>query len=225
MLRVFCGLMVLFFGPPAFAQPSLIDRAQGLKESLVMVKTVYVRGMRSPRGLGLASYERNGAGIIIDPSGLVVTNTHTIRNAPHIFIILNDGTKLEAQLAYVSPDYDFSFLKINAGRPLKPVPWADSSRIRLGEEIVAVGNGDYVKHSILSGEVISVLQSHTSGSNEFIETSLNLYKGDSGGAILNRQGQLLGIVMGKAKSKDHSSLAIAADLIRKQYLLYLRKIQ
>ena len=215
MLRVFYFLFLTFMlNTTALAQMSLIDHIQKAERSLVEVKTIYVKTIRHRA----VSFERNGAGIVIDPSGLVVTNTHTIINAPHIFVILRDGTKLEAQVAFVSVEYDFSFLKINPPHPLAAIAWADSSQIRLGEQIAAVGNSDYDNQSILSGCVVSLLQSRLSGTIEFIETDLNLYQGDSGGPILDGQGRLLGIVMAKAKHQDRTSLAIASDKIREQYL-------
>lgn len=221
MLKAFSSLLCVFllYGP-AWAQDSVIGRVQQLQGSLVEVKTVYVRTIRAR----MVSFERSGAGIVIDPSGLVVTNTHIIINAPHIFVLLRDGTKLEARPVFVSAGQDFSFLKIDPPRPLQAIAWADSSRISLGQEIVAVGNSDYNNQSILSGQVSSLLQSHATGENEFIQVNLNLYQGDSGGPILDTQGRLLGIVMGKEKHQDRVGLAIASNKIREQYLRWKQNL-
>ena len=106
---------------------------------MVTVRTELTRTMPTnpPR---VATFYRTAAGIVIDPSGIIVTNTHTIINAPFIFVILRDGTKLPAQVLYASGDYDFSFLRIDPPYPLSSVPWADSSLINIGDPLIAVGN-------------------------------------------------------------------------------------
>ncbi len=224
MTKVFYSLLFLCLGSHlGFAEMSLIERAEKSKQSLVEVKTVYERLMHTKDGDRMASYERSGAGVIIDPDGIIITNTHTIINAPHIFVILPDGTKLDAQVVFVAQGSDFSLIKVTPPLPLKPIAWAESSQIQLGEEILSIGNSDYDNHSILSGQVTSLIQSHSTGEIEFIVTNLNLYKGDSGGPIIDRQGRLLGIVMGKEKSLDRTSIAIASDVIRKEYIKYKQR--
>lgn len=202
---------------------NLIERMDSVRNSLVRIQTVYVKMLRGEGRMRMASFERNGAGVIIDPAGLVVTNTHTILNAPHIFVILNDGTKAKADVAFISSTGDFSFLKISPVRPLKAIEWAESSQAQLGQEIVAIGNSDYVRKSILGGKIMHLIQSQSTGRVELLGVDLNLYKGDSGGPILDVQGRLLGLVMGEEKSQEHSSVAIASDTIREQYLLYRRE--
>ena len=125
---------------------------------------------------------------------------------------------------YVS-EADFSFLKIDPPYPLKAVTWADSSQAQLGEPIIALGNSDYNHQSILGGQITSLIESMSSGSIELLELNLNLYQGDSGGPILNQEGQLLGLVMAKRKNEDRKSYAIASNKIRQEYLKYKQKMQ
>jgi S1-C subfamily serine protease len=231
---LFCLMFILPLNA-APAQNSIIDKLQKASDSIVEIKTVYAKALKGQpvgdRASGLVvtptrlvSYERNGAGVILDASGLVVTNTHTIINAPHIFVVLNDGTKLEAQVAFVSPTYDFSFLKVNFPKGLKPMPLADSSKTVLGQSIIVIGNSEYNNRSILSGEVVNIFQSQSTGEVELIGVNLDLYRGDSGGPIIDAQGRLLGIVMAKEKSKQRSSIAIASNKIREQYVQYRKKM-
>ena len=93
---------------------------------MVTVRTELTRVMHTtpPR---MATFYRTAAGLVIDPSGIIVANTHTIVDAPFIFVVLRDGTKLPAQVLFASGEYDFSFLKIHPPHPLQSVQWADSS--------------------------------------------------------------------------------------------------
>jgi len=219
--RIFTVLLMVALGGSsiAWAQSTLIDRIQQSEKSIVTVRTELTRVMPTvpPR---TATYYRTAAGIVIDPSGIIVTNTHTIVDAPFVFVILSDGTKLPAQVLYASGEYDFSFLRIHPPYPLYSVQWADSSLIDLGEEIIAVGNSDYDDRSIMSGHVKSILQNRSSLNYDFLELDLDLNHGDSGGPILDSQGRLLGMIMAKRESQSNSSIAIASNKIHQQYLQY-----
>ncbi len=218
-------LLCLYSTSASAEQASLIMNIQSIEPSLVEIKTVYARTLQTKNGhAAIASYERYGAGIIIDPSGIIVTNTHIIRNAPHIYVGLSNGKSFEAKLLYAS-EADFSFLKIDSPYPLKAVPWANSSQSQLGESIIALGSSEYNHQSILGGEITSLIKSMSSGDTELIEVNLNLYQGDSGGPILDKQGHLLGLIMAKRKTEDRKSYAIASNKIRQEYLKYKQKMQ
>ena len=200
-------------------ETSLIDRIQKVQTSLVEIKTVYSRALQTQRGQkGIASYERHGSGIIIDSSGIIVTNTHLVHHAPRILVKLSDGKIFEAQLLHEN-ESDFSFIKVDAGYPLKAIVWADSSLAYLGEPIIALGGiSDFNHQSILGGEITSLIESISSGEIQLLELNINLYEGDSGGPILDEKGRLLGLIMAKRMSKDRKSYAIASNNIRRAYL-------
>ena len=206
-----------------WADNDLINRIQEAEKSIVTVQTELNRttGTNPSRKV---TYYRTAAGIVIDPIGIIVTNTHTIIHAPFIFVILRDGTKLHAEVIFVSQKYDFSFLRIHPPHLLRRITWADSSLIKVGDNVVAIGHSENDNQSILSGHIKSILQSHSNASHEFLELDLTLYHGDSGGPILDEQGRLLGIVMAKSKTQEHSSLAIAANKIHHQYLHYKKNV-
>ena len=207
----------------AWSETSLIERIQKTQNSIVTVRTQLTKIMHTspPKS---ATFQRTGAGLIIDPSGIIVTNTHIIINAPFIFVILKDGTKLPAQVLFASGNYDFSFLRVQPPHPLQSVKWADSSRIGIGDPIIAIGNADFDHSSILSGHIKSIIQSVSTGANDFLELDLDLYQGDSGGPILDYQGRLLGLIMAKRESQQNSSIAIASNKIHQQYLQYKRNL-
>ena len=226
MLKAFCVLLCVFTFPHhAFATNSFIERLHKAKNSIVEIQTVYTKPMHGGPLGRMVTYARNAAGIVIDASGIVVTNTHTIINAPHIFVRLRNGTKLVARVVFTSVHDDFSLLKINPSHPLKAIAWADSQLIKPGQNIIGIGNSDYDHQSILTGQVISLVKNRKTGKNELIQVNLNLYHGDSGGPILDENCRLLGMVMAKEKTKDRSSLAIASNAIRKQYVQYKKTTQ
>jgi len=217
-------LVIPFILNYAWADDNLIDRIQNTEKSIVTVKTELTRIMPTvpPR---MATFERTAAGIVIDPSGIIVTNTHTIVHAPFVFVILRDGTKLPAHVFYSSEDYDFSFLKIEPPYPLQRVQWADSSLVTIGETVVAVGNSDYDNQSIMEGQIKSLLQSLSSANVDFLELDLDLHHGDSGGPILDEKGHLLGMIMARRESQPNSSIAIASNKIHRQYLQYINNVR
>lgn len=201
------------------AETTVIDRILESEKSIVTVETKLTRLMHTnpPR---TATFERTAAGLVIDASGIIVANTHTIIHAPYIFVILRDGTQLPAQVLFASEDNDFSFLKVYPPHRLIPIKWADSSLINIGDEVIAVGNSDFNNQSIMSGSVKSIIQNMTTSTYEFLELDLDLNHGDSGGPILDTNGRLLGMVMAKRESMPNSSIAIASNKIRQQYLQY-----
>src|SRR5262249_61843573 len=81
-----------------------------------------------------------GSGFIIDAQGIVVTNNHVISEADEINVILNDGTKLKAELIGKDQKTDIALLRVKPDKPLKAVKFGDSDKVRLGEWVIAIGN-------------------------------------------------------------------------------------
>ena len=184
--------------------------------SLVAIKAVDAPALHTENGkTGMASCERYGHGIIIDPSGIIVTSTHIIAAARHIYVALTGGKTFEATVLYTSKA-DFSFIKINAHSLLKAIAWGDSSGVQVGNPVVALANSK----STLGGEITSLIKDTPSGNVELLELKLNLKPGDSGGPILNEQGCLLGLIMANRKSDNSKSYAIASNKIQQEYFKY-----
>jgi len=213
----------LLFSSSARGESDLIGRIQDTAKSMVTVRTELTRLLPTtpPK---MVTYYRTAAGIVIDASGIIVTNTHTIIDAPFVFVILQDGTKLPAQLIFASQDYDFSFLRVYPSRPLHQVRWADSSLANIADTIIAVGNSDFDNQTIMEGHIKGIVQNHSTMTNDFLELDLDLHHGDSGGPILDEQGRLLGMIMAKQESQPDTSIAIAANKIHQQYLQYKKSM-
>lgn len=214
-------VFIFFFilTPIAFCQTNIIDKIQQLQPSIVSVQTSLTKIINIPdsKDKRTAIYTRTGAGVIIDSSGIIVTNTHTIINAPSISVVLNDGRSFPARLIIANLDYDFSLLKIDTPEPLIATELANSNSANLGEPIVAIGSSELNQNSLLAGEISSLVTNRSSGSVEFVEVNLSLYRGDSGGPVFDRNGRLLGIIMAKHKLKQNSAVIIAANKIRELY--------
>lgn len=218
MKKLYCGLILFFISPPLFAD-NIIDRIQQLEGSIVAIHTELIKDLKAPNNPNKKSaiYTRNAAGIIIDPTGIIVTNTHTIINAPIIWVTLTNGSRYQASLLSARVDDDFSLIKIKPDQPLQAVELANSNSANLGEPIIAIGNSEFNQRTLLSGEIKTLLTNKQNGNVEFIAINLNLYRGDSGGPVFDRNGRLLGMVMAKLKTENASTFIIPANKIREQY--------
>lgn len=222
ILRLF--IFCLFLGLPSFnlqAQDQTpAQLLQTVQLSLVEIRAVDTKTFNEDNGqTKVGTYHAQGSGIIIDSHGIIVTNTHIIANAGHIYVGLSDGTVLEAKLVY-SSDADFSFIKIDPPYPLQTITWADSSLARVGTPIIALTSGDDDQQHILGGEITDLINGIDSNNVELLELNLNLIQGDSGGPLLDNQGHLLGMIMAKRKDEENKTYAIASDKIQQEYLQY-----
>jgi serine protease Do len=135
-----------------------------------------------------------GSGFIIDPSGLVVTNNHVIADADEINVILNDGTKLTAQLVGKDTKSDLALLRVRPDKPLKAVKFGDSDKLRLGEWVVAIGNPFSLGGTVTAGIVSARNRDINSGPyDNYIQTDAAINRGNSGGPLFNLNGDVIGV--------------------------------
>src|ERR1700728_954663 len=135
-----------------------------------------------------------GSGFIIDPSGLVVTNNHVIADAGENSVIPNDGTKLKADLVGKDTKADLALLRVHADKPLKSVKFGDSSKLRLGEWVIAIGNPFSLGGTVTAGIVSARNRDINSGPyDNYIQTDAAINRGNSGGPLFNLEGEVIGI--------------------------------
>jgi serine protease Do len=135
-----------------------------------------------------------GSGFIIDPSGLVVTNNHVIADADEINVILNDGTKLKADLVGKDAKSDLAVLRVHYDKPLKAVKFGDSDKLRLGEWVIAIGNPFSLGGTVTAGIVSARNRDINSGPyDNYIQTDAAINRGNSGGPLFNLDGDVIGI--------------------------------
>lgn len=200
--------------------PSNNGSGQNLDTSLVVIKAVDAPTLHTENGkTGMGSEERYGQGIIINADGIIATNRHIIVNAQHIYVLLSDGKTFEANLLRNSKA-DLCLIKINAPYPLRAISLADSSEIQIGNNVIAIANAGFNPQRVKDGQVINVFKATSSNNVELLEMNIPLKPGDSGGPILNEDGSLLGLIMGKQISDPSKSYAIASNMIQQEYFKY-----
>jgi serine protease Do len=135
-----------------------------------------------------------GSGFIIDPSGIVVTNNHVIADADEITVILNDGTRLKADIMGRDTKVDLALLRVKADKPLTAVKFGDSDKLRLGEWVVAIGNPFSLGGTVTAGIVSARNRDIQSGPyDNYIQTDAAINRGNSGGPLFNLDGEVVGI--------------------------------
>jgi serine protease Do len=135
-----------------------------------------------------------GSGFIIDASGFVVTNNHVIADADEINVILNDGTKLTAELVGKDGKSDLALLRVHPDQPLKAVKFGDSDKLRLGEWVIAIGNPFSLGGTVTAGIVSARNRDINSGPyDNYIQTDAAINRGNSGGPLFNLSGEVVGV--------------------------------
>ncbi|GAB6995321.1 Do family serine endopeptidase [Bradyrhizobium sp. 17-4] len=135
-----------------------------------------------------------GSGFIVDTAGIVVTNNHVIADADEINVILNDGTKIKAELVGVDKKTDLAVLKFKPPKPLTAVKFGDSDKIRLGDWVVAIGNPFSLGGTVTAGIVSAKNRDISQGPyDSYIQTDAAINRGNSGGPLFNLDGEVIGV--------------------------------
>jgi serine protease Do len=135
-----------------------------------------------------------GSGFIIDAAGIVVTNNHVISEADEVHVILNDGSRLKAEVIGRDQKTDLALLKVTPVKPLKAVKFGDSEKLRLGEWVVAIGNPFSLGGTVTAGIVSARNRDINSGPyDNYIQTDAAINRGNSGGPLFNLKGEVIGV--------------------------------
>ena len=146
---------------------------------------------RRRRGRSVSSL---GSGFVIDPSGIIITNNHVIDKADEIEVIFTDGRKLKAKVIGRDKKTDLAVLKVEPKKPLVSVKFGDSSKLRVGDWVMAIGNPFGLGGSVSLGIVSARNRDIRSGPyDDFIQTDAAINKGNSGGPLFNMDGDVIGI--------------------------------
>lgn len=135
-----------------------------------------------------------GSGFIFDPDGWLVTNHHVVDGSSDVTVRLNDGREFEAEVVGVDEQTDIALLRIQADQALPYVTLGDSESIRVGEDVMAVGNPFGLGGTVTQG-IVSAKDRNISGGPyaEFIQTDAAINKGNSGGPLFNMDGEVVGV--------------------------------
>jgi Do/DeqQ family serine protease len=150
-----------------------------------------------PPDLGQRSrpFQSAGSGVIFDAkNGYIVTNAHVVENASEITVTLQDGHDLKAELVGSDAPSDVAVLKVKS-TALTQIALGDSSKVEVGDFVVAIGNPFGLAHTVTSGIISGLSRSgiNPDGFEDFIQTDASINPGNSGGALVNLKGELIGI--------------------------------
>lgn len=135
-----------------------------------------------------------GSGVIVRPDGYIVTNNHVVANATSLRVTLSDGRQFTAKTVGTDPQSDIAVVKIDAAN-LPVLPFANSDNARVGDIVFAIGNPFGEEHTVTMGIVSADHRSLQGGGHiqNFIQTDAAINPGNSGGALINAQGQMIGM--------------------------------
>lgn len=193
------------------------DAAERVVSAVVNIKAENRHWLRRYRG-GSAT----GSGVIISSNGYIVTNNHVVEDADEFEVTLNDKREFTAKLVGADPSTDLALLKIDA-EGLPHLEFGNSDSVRIGEWVIAVGNPFNLESTVTAGIVsakgrnIDILQGEYS-IESFIQTDAAVNPGNSGGALVNTQGLLIGIntaIITRSGRYEGYSFAVPANLAQK----------
>lgn len=167
-----------------------------------------------------------GSGVIISDDGYIVTNNHVIEHAERLEVTLNDNRNFEATVIGADPSTDIALLKIDAPADLHVIPMGDSEHLHVGEWVLAVGNPFGFTSTVTSGIVSAKARNissttgapATGGIESYIQTDAAVNSGNSGGALVNLRGELVGIntaIYSQTGSYAGCSFAIPTSIVQK----------
>lgn len=217
--------------------PDFTEAASTTVHAVVHIKTEYQRkssvydyffdfreffGERMPRDN--SPIVATGSGVIISPDGYIVTNNHVVTESNRVEVTLNDKRTFEAEIIGLDPSTDLALLKIDA-KNLPYVVYGNSDQLQVGEWVLAVGNPFNLTSTVTAGIVsakarnINILGSPDGSAIEsFIQTDAAVNRGNSGGALVNTRGELVGINAAIASGTGYYagySFAIPVNIVRK----------
>ncbi|MFZ9004260.1 MAG: trypsin-like peptidase domain-containing protein [Robiginitalea sp.] len=158
-----------------------------------------------------------GSGVIISPDGYIVTNNHVIAKANQLMVTLNDNKTYEATVVGTDPNTDIALLKVETEAPLPYLAFGDSDYVKVGEWVLAVGNPFNLTSTVTAG-IVSAKARNLGRNQSFIQTDAAVNPGNSGGALVNTNGELIGIntaITSQTGSYIGYSFAVPSNIARK----------
>jgi Do/DeqQ family serine protease len=161
-----------------------------------------------------------GSGVIVDAkAGYIVTNAHMVENATEITVALIDDRELKAEVVGVDARSDIAVLRVKEARLPAEIHLADSSKLEVGDFVIAIGNPFGLQHSVTSGIVSALGRSGITRDNyeDFIQTDAAINPGNSGGALVSMDGELVGInsvILSRSGGNMGIGFAIPSNMVR-----------
>ena len=134
-----------------------------------------------------------GSGVIIDPSGIVLTNAHVVDDADEVMVGLGDGRQLKATDIKTDEQTDLAVLRVKAEEKLPCAVLGDSGKMEIGDWVIAIGTPFELEHTVSAGIISGVKRSLPSGRADYLQTDAAINPGNSGGPLVNLNGEVIGI--------------------------------
>lgn len=160
-----------------------------------------------------------GSGVVVDPSGIVVTNYHVIRDADTVKVAMADGREFDVSVLLKDESIDLAVLKLDSKDTFPTIPLGNSDALEVGDLVLAMGNPFGVGQTTTSGIVSALARSHIGISDFgfFIQTDAAINPGNSGGALINMRGELVGIntaIYSRSGGSIGIGFAIPSNMVR-----------
>ncbi len=160
-----------------------------------------------------------GSGVIVDPTGYIVTNNHVIANADEITVVLDDKREYSGKVVGTDPKTDLAVIKID-GNGLPTITWGDSDKLDVGEYVLAIGNPFGLNQTVTMGIVSAVGRANVGIADyeDFIQTDAAINPGNSGGAMVNVQGELVGVntaIFSRSGGYMGIGFAVPSNMVRR----------
>ncbi len=155
------------------------------------------------------------SGVIIDPSGVALTNAHVVQSAEQVEVTLHDGTRRTARVAGRDPKTDLAVLRIETDQDLPHLRLGDSDEVRVGDWVIAVGAPFGLRATVTSGIVSAKARQIGAGPyDDFLQTDAAINPGNSGGPLVNMRGEVIGINTAIIRGGNGIGFAIPSNMAR-----------
>ena len=164
-----------------------------------------------------------GSGLMIDKEGYLVTNYHVIEGAEEVIAILENKTQLKTKVIGYDRKYDIALLKVEESKAYAALKLGDSDKVRIGEDVIAIGNPFGLQHTVTKGIISSKHRTIGAGPfDDFLQTDASINPGNSGGPIFNEKGEVIGISTAIKSSAQGIGFAIPINVV-KDIVVQLKK--
>ena len=194
--------------PAALARPASSSSSKGLTvhdiyqrdaQGVAFIRSEIVQKTQSPFDMFPQKQQSvaSGSGFLIDNDGHILTNAHVVQGAQKVDVQLGDGGSQQAQVVGMDPSSDVALLHVDDTEGVQPLPLGDSTKVQVGDPVVAIGNPFALDRTVTSG-IVSALQRQIQAPNGFsisdvIQTDAAINPGNSGGPLIDGAGQVIGI--------------------------------
>ena len=193
--------------PAALAKPTSSSQSNGLTvhdiyqrdaQGVAFISSQIVQQTQSVFGFPQRQQSTaTGSGFLIDDDGHILTNAHVVEGAKRVDVQLGDGATQQAQIVGTDPSTDIALLKVDNTEGVNPLPLGDSTKVQVGDPVVAIGNPFGLDRTVTTG-IVSALQRQIQAPNGFsisdvVQTDAAINPGNSGGPLIDGAGQVIGI--------------------------------